>query len=509
MVTITAVLGDLTEQNVDTIVNAANTAMRGGGGVDGAIHRAAGPRLLKECIDKFPDGLSTGDAGWTHGHELKAKYVIHTPGPNYAAGQRDPESLRSSYRRSLEVADELGVRTIAFPLISAGIFGWPLEDAINIAVETLSKTPTNVEQIAIVVLDQRKYNLIESLLTSAEGTHRKDVWEFLGSDAVYPLPPAPELEADSAERNQRDRAVGCILASAVGDALGSQYEFGPPLTANTPVVFGVGCFGHGLGEWTDDTSMAVPILQTLADGRSLEDPAELAAITSAWIDWSRDAKDVGSQTRAVFSRIQPPVTEEEARRAALAIHERSGRSAGNGSLMRTGPVALGYLDEGAETALVTAAERVAKLTHWEQDNADACALWCLAIRHAILTGELDVAGQVKWLPAESQQRWHDLIAEATASSATPEQFHQSNGWVVAAFQGALAAVANTDLLVDALESAIRGGGDTDTVAAIAGSLAGALYGVSAVPQLWRERVHGWPGLNADGLEVLALKAIGD
>ncbi|MFZ1382647.1 MAG: macro domain-containing protein [Scrofimicrobium sp.] len=164
MPTVTAVLGDLTKQNVDAIVNAASTAMRGGGGVDGAIHRAAGPGLLEECIERFPNGLATGDAGWTNGHNLHTKYVIHTPGPNYRAGQRDPELLKSSYRRCLEVADELGVRTIAFPLISAGVYGWPLDDAIKIAVETLSATPTKVEQISLVALSEDNYNRIQDHL---------------------------------------------------------------------------------------------------------------------------------------------------------------------------------------------------------------------------------------------------------------------------------------------------------------------------------------------------------
>ncbi len=164
MPTITAVLGDMTKQNIDAIVNAASTAMRGGGGVDGVIHHAAGPGLLEECIERFPNGLATGDAGWTTGHDLPAQYVIHTPGPNYRAWQRDPELLKSSYRRCLEVADELGVQTIAFPLISAGVFAWPLDDAIRVAVETLSVTPTKVEQINLVALSEDNYNRIQAHL---------------------------------------------------------------------------------------------------------------------------------------------------------------------------------------------------------------------------------------------------------------------------------------------------------------------------------------------------------
>ena len=118
---VTVVLGDITTQRVDAIVNAANNAMRGGGGVDGAIHAAGGPSILEDCIARFPHGLATGDAGWTTAGTLPARWVIHTVGPNFHAGQRDRTQLVSCYRRCLEVAHELGARTVAFPLISAGV----------------------------------------------------------------------------------------------------------------------------------------------------------------------------------------------------------------------------------------------------------------------------------------------------------------------------------------------------------------------------------------------------
>ncbi len=122
MTHLNVVLGDITTQHVDAIVNAANRQMRGGGGVDGAIHAAAGPVLLQECIRRFPDGLATGEAGWTPAGDLPADFVIHTPGPNYRAGERDVELLRGSYRNCLRVADELGVKTIAFPPAKCGDF---------------------------------------------------------------------------------------------------------------------------------------------------------------------------------------------------------------------------------------------------------------------------------------------------------------------------------------------------------------------------------------------------
>ena len=161
---VTAVHGDLTTQDVDAVVNAASREMRGGGGVDGAIHRAGGPAILRECVERFPDGLATGDAGWTTGGALPARFVIHTVGPNHGAGERDRALLTSCYRRALEVADQLGVRTIAFPLISAGVYRWPKADAIAAAVETLRATPTKVEEARLVGFHPNDVAMLEAAL---------------------------------------------------------------------------------------------------------------------------------------------------------------------------------------------------------------------------------------------------------------------------------------------------------------------------------------------------------
>ncbi|MGZ8176611.1 O-acetyl-ADP-ribose deacetylase [Williamsia sp. SKLECPSW1] len=153
MTEIEVLIGDITTLEVDAVVNAANTRMRGGGGVDGAIHRAGGPAVLEDCIARFPNGLATGDAGWTTAGDMPARWIIHTVGPNHAAGQRDRSLLTSCYRRCLEVADELGVGSIAFPLISAGVYGWPKEDAIAAAVETIAATSSQVSRAILVAFD--------------------------------------------------------------------------------------------------------------------------------------------------------------------------------------------------------------------------------------------------------------------------------------------------------------------------------------------------------------------
>jgi len=164
-VRITAAQGDITEQDVDAVVNAASNAMRGGGGVDGAIHRAGGPAVLEDCVRRFPDGLATGDAGWTTAGDLPARWVIHVVGPNRRAGQTDRSLLTSCYARALEVADELGARTVAFPLVSAGIYGWPKDDAVAAALEVLRGADTQVEEARIVAFDRATYDLVSAGLS--------------------------------------------------------------------------------------------------------------------------------------------------------------------------------------------------------------------------------------------------------------------------------------------------------------------------------------------------------
>ena len=169
MTRIIAVRGDITEQQVDAIVNAANNAMRGGGGVDGAIHRAGGPEILRDCIARFPEGLAIGDAGWTTAGDLPARWVIHTVGPNHAAGEHDRALLVSCYRRSLQVADELGARSVAFPLISAGVYAWPKADAVAAAVDTIAAADTAVEEVRIVAFDPATYAQVADAVRRRRG----------------------------------------------------------------------------------------------------------------------------------------------------------------------------------------------------------------------------------------------------------------------------------------------------------------------------------------------------
>jgi O-acetyl-ADP-ribose deacetylase (regulator of RNase III) len=158
----TFVQGDITEQEVDAIVNAANHSLLGGGGVDGAIHRRGGPEILAECqrlrTEKYQDGLPTGEAVATTAGRLKARWVIHTVGPTYAESEDKSQLLANCFRNSLAVADELGARTVAFPAISTGVYRWPIDDAARIALETVRATDTDVAEVRFVLFDQRAYD---------------------------------------------------------------------------------------------------------------------------------------------------------------------------------------------------------------------------------------------------------------------------------------------------------------------------------------------------------------
>ena len=148
-------IGDITAERADAIVNAANSSLLGGGGVDGAIHRRGGPTILAECRElresRYPEGLPTGQAVATSAGGLGARWIIHTVGPVYSARDDRSALLASCYERSLAVADELGAATVAFPAVSAGIYGWPAADAARIALTTLSRTPTRVKEARFVL----------------------------------------------------------------------------------------------------------------------------------------------------------------------------------------------------------------------------------------------------------------------------------------------------------------------------------------------------------------------
>jgi ADP-ribosyl-[dinitrogen reductase] hydrolase len=317
---------------------------------------------------------------------------------------------------------------------------------------------------------------------------------------------------------QLDRACGVLLGTAAGDSLGAPYEFGPPRGPKFEVAMvGGGSFGWEPGEWTDDTSMAIAIAEVAATGSDLREEQVLDAVVTRWHEWSQHAKDVGIQTRSVLSQAgRHGISAQKARAKSAGLHKLTGRTAGNGSLMRTAPVALAHLDD--EAALVEAARAVSELTHYDPEAGDACVLWCLAIRHAILTGAPDARIGLRHIDADRQDLWAQRLD--AAENSRPSDF-TNNGWVVEALQAAWSAITTTPIPQDdpaqgvfrvdhlrlALDAAVRGGNDTDTVAAIAGGLLGAAYGASAVPADWRRVLHGWPGMRTRDLIVLVTRIV--
>ena len=171
-VQISLVRGDITEQHVDAVVNAANNSLLGGGGVDGAIHRRGGPTILAECRDlrasRYPDGLPTGQAVATTAGDLPARWVIHTVGPVYSESEDRSELLASCYRESLRVADELGAQTVAFPAVSAGVYGWPLDAAARIALTTVWNTPTRVREARFALFSDEVLSAFRAGVDSGE-----------------------------------------------------------------------------------------------------------------------------------------------------------------------------------------------------------------------------------------------------------------------------------------------------------------------------------------------------
>jgi O-acetyl-ADP-ribose deacetylase (regulator of RNase III) len=170
---ITLVQGDITEQAVDAVVNAANSTLMGGGGVDGAIHRRGGPAILEACKrirqERYPDGLPTGKAVATTAGNLPATWVIHTVGPVYTKSDDRSGLLASCHTDSLRVADELGAGTVAFPAISTGVYGYPLEEAAPVAIRAVRQAGTRVEEVRFVLFDEASYQAFERALGDLPG----------------------------------------------------------------------------------------------------------------------------------------------------------------------------------------------------------------------------------------------------------------------------------------------------------------------------------------------------
>lgn len=170
---ITLIRGDITQQEVDAVVNAANSSLMGGGGVDGAIHRRGGPAILEECkkvrSEQYPQGLPTGEAVATTGGDLPCRWIIHTVGPVYSRSQDRSSMLAACHIKALRIADELGARSVAFPAISTGVYGYPVDEAAAVAVEAVRGADTRVEEVRFVVFSDQAYAAFAAALAAGGG----------------------------------------------------------------------------------------------------------------------------------------------------------------------------------------------------------------------------------------------------------------------------------------------------------------------------------------------------
>lgn len=305
---------------------------------------------------------------------------------------------------------------------------------------------------------------------------------------------------------QRDRAGGVLLGQAIGDALGVPYEFAPRIRPGDARMKGGGLGPYAPGEWSDDTQMAICIARVSATGARLTSPEALDAIAVAFLDWqTQGASDIGNQTASVLTASRGAQGSPARAMTRIAEHEATTGRAGNGALMRTGIVGVSALGDRQRTA--DAATAVSALTHPDTRCIDACILWSAAVREAVLTGTLDVRAGLDLVDPERRAWWESVLAEA--ETADPDVF-SPNGYTVTALQAAWSSIYATATdkgpghVERALQRAISIGDDTDTVAAIAGALLGARYGVAGLPADLARRVHGWPGMAADDLVQLAV-----
>ncbi|WP_235686783.1 ADP-ribosylglycohydrolase family protein [Tomitella gaofuii] len=324
-------------------------------------------------------------------------------------------------------------------------------------------------------------------------------------------------QREMAEHGERsDRARGALVGTAAGDALGAGYEFSFPGPGVPIVMKGGGPFGFAPGEWTDDTAMTAGIARAATLHR-LDTAEGLDAVAAEFLRWQESCpKDMGNQTRRVLSRRSSTAAAMQATAAATGPD-----NAGNGSLMRTAAIAVAFAHDPTPTAMLSTTAEVSRLTHTGVDTHLACRVWSHAVWSAIRTGALpDLHATVAAVvPDDARGRWRQWVAAAETQDR-PE-FEHNNGWVVSALQTAWWGIHRTRPANDAtgtpdgadahirdgLAATVRAGHDTDTTAAIAGGLLGAVYGAAALPAEWTRKLHGWPGLDAAGLASLADAAV--
>jgi ADP-ribosylglycohydrolase/O-acetyl-ADP-ribose deacetylase (regulator of RNase III) len=453
---------DITEIHVDAIVNAANTSLLGGGGVDGAIHRKGGKAILDECIQirNKQGGCKVGEAVITTAGNLPSKYVIHTVGPVWNGGKGlEEELLKRRYLRVLELAVENDIKTIAFPNISTGIYKFPKELAAEIALDTISifEDREQFEKIIFVCYDEENFKIYNDIIEN---------------DFEYKIKSG-------------------LFGVAVGDALGVPVEFKTrDYLRNNPVqdMMGFMCWHQPPGTFSDDSSLTFCTAESLCKGFDIE---EMAITFVKWMQqgyWGAHHKvfDIGGTTRYSLARV---VQGESARFSGNFFEEDNG----NGSLMRILPLVF-YLHKEKDIEVVyKKVKEVSSITHAHFRSVFACfiyVVYCLEILNDSMKEVAyekmqiiisDFLKDKKFNPAEIQL--FDRILKNNIADYPENEIH-SSGYVLHSLEASLWCFLNWNTYEGIVLKAVNLGGDTDTTAAITGGLAGIYCGLDSIPQKW-------------------------